>query len=255
MNFLRQIIVEKKKEIALSKENIPIDILKGNLPGIKNNFKKSLLAKKFNIIAEIKEASPSKGIIVKNFNPIKIARIYKELRVSAISVLTEKKFFKGDIKYLGLVKRISGRPILRKDFIFDTYQIYESAFFSADAILLIARILSADKLREFLRIAKTIRLDCLVEVHNRGDLTKAIKAGAKIIGINNRDLATFKTDLSITKNLIKFIPKNKIIISESGVRSREDLLFLKNLGVNAVLVGEAFLKASSFKQIKKIING
>lgn len=253
-HFLKTIIEEKKKEIALSKKRLSLNELTKALPNYKSNFKGAVSKSGLNIIAEIKKASPSRGVIVKNFNPQKIAKIYKKLNVSSISVLTERKFFKGDVCYLSEVKKIANLPVLRKDFIIDEYQIYESKFYKADAILLIARILTLKKLSKFLKIAKNLGLDCLVEIHSKQDLAKALNSGAEIVGINNRDLKTFRVDLNITEKLIKSIPKNKIIVSESGVKSREDLFFLKNLGVNAVLVGEAFLKAGSFKNIKKIIS-
>lgn len=251
-DFLKTILKQKKKEVVLLKKRIDLAEIKKDISRQSPQFKKAIAKKSLNIIAEIKKASPSKGVIVKGFDHKKIALVYEKLKISAISVLTEKEFG-GNISYLRDVKEVSSLPLLRKDFIIDEYQIYESKLAGADAILLIARILSARKLKQFLSIAKSIGLDSLVEVHNRQDLAKALKAGTEIIGINNRDLSTFKTDLSITKNLIKFIPKNKIIVSESGVGSREDLLFLKKLGVNAVLIGEAFLKLASAEKIKKLI--
>ncbi|MEW5758471.1 MAG: indole-3-glycerol phosphate synthase TrpC [Candidatus Omnitrophota bacterium] len=253
MNFLNKILKKKKEEIALLKKRFTLDELKRNLGKEKPLFKKAIAKKGLNIIAEVKKASPSKGIIIKDFNHKKIALVYKKLGAAAISVLTEKDFFKGNVGYLRDVKDISGLPVLRKDFIIDEYQIYESKLFSADAVLLITEILALDKLKKFIKIAKDVGLDVLVEVHTKRDLNKALKSGAEIIGINNRDLKTFKVDLCTTEKLIKFIPRDKIIISESGISTKKDLDYLRKLGVNVVLVGEAFLRAGFLKNIKKII--
>lgn len=207
----------------------------------KGKFKKALSGDRMSVIAEIKKASPSKGIIKEDFDPSKIAEIYKSADVDAISVLTEKKFFKGDDKYIKDVKDASGKPVLRKDFIIDEYQIYQSKMLGADAILLIAAVL-CDKLKYFYDKAKSIGLDCLVEVHNKNEIDEAVSAGCDIIGINNRDLRDFSVNLNTTEKLIKYIPEDKIKVSESGIKTPDDIKYLKNIGIDAVLIGETFMR-------------
>lgn len=246
MNILNKIILEKQKAVARAKRNKPLDILIKQLNSASKvrSFKKVLNKKgRFSLIAEIKKASPSAGIIRGDFNPVKIAKLYEKSGADCLSVLTDEKFFYGRLDYIKKIKKEVQLPILRKDFIIDEYQIYESRVYGADAILLISAILSLEKLKKFINLSKKIKLDCLVECDCLASLKKALSAGAGIIGINNRDLHTFKTDINRTKRLIKFIPKNKIIVSESGIKTKEDIAFLKNLGVNAVLIGETFMRS------------
>ena len=195
------------------------------------------------MIAELKKASPYKGIIRGDFNPLKIALTYQANGASALSVLTDERFFEGKLGTLKELKERVTLPLMRKDFIIDDYQIYESLYWGADAILLIAHILTERELKSFYKIAKGLGMDVVVEVHNEEDVEKALKSGASIIGINNRDLNTFRVDLSTTQRLIRLIPENKIKISESGIKTYEDVMFLKSLGMDAVLIGEAFMEA------------
>jgi indole-3-glycerol phosphate synthase len=197
-----------------------------------------------NLIAEIKKASPSRGIIRGDFNPAKIAMTYQANGASAISVLTDERFFEGRLEHMKTVKEHVSLPVLRKDFIIDEYQIYESVRSGADAILLIAEILSGSELGSFYNLAVSLGLDVLVEVHNEEDVEKALGCQAGIIGINNRDLHTFKVDLAVTQKLLRMIPPGKVRVSESGIKTYEDVMFLKSMGVNAVLIGEAFMEAS-----------
>ncbi|HDZ77287.1 MAG TPA: indole-3-glycerol phosphate synthase TrpC [Candidatus Omnitrophica bacterium] len=244
MNILAKIIKEKKKVIERSKEKVSFESLLRKLKHAPKGrlFKKALKKRKRpTLIAEIKKASPSKGIIRKSFNPVKIAKIYEKSGVDCISVLTDEQFFKGRLDYIKDIKKRVRLPILRKDFIIDEYQIYESRANGADAILLISSILPIEKLKKFLKIAKKIKLDCLVECDCLSSLRKALKADAEIIGINNRDLHNFKVDLKRTKRLIKYIPKGKIVVSESGINTRDDIEFLKTLGVSSVLIGTSFM--------------
>lgn len=222
-------IIPLKEMILLSKEKNP------------RNFEEALKNKPFSVIGEIKKASPSKGVFLDNFNIEKISKIYGESRVNAISVLTEKNFFQGDPLYIEKVKSITNKPVLRKDFIIDEYQIYQSKFIGADGILLIASILK-EKLPYFYSLSESIGLHPLIEVHNEEELIIALDSGSNIIGINNRDLSTFKEDISVTKRLIPLIPKGKIIISESSIKSPEDMNYLLKFGVNGFLIGETFIR-------------
>lgn len=197
------------------------------------------------IIAEIKKASPSAGIIREEFDPIQIAGDYVRSGVQAISVLTEKDYFLGDDSYLVKVRQTAPLPLLRKDFIIDLWQIYQSRCLGADAILLIVALLDEDLLKKMLIVAGIIGLQCLVEVHDEAEAERALKAGAKIIGINNRDLKTFETDLRTTEKLIGSIPHDRVVVSESGIRTADDIRYLKEVGADAVLVGESFMRAGS----------
>lgn len=245
--ILTKIIEEKKREIEISKESISLENIKKKLMVLpsQRSFKQAV-SKSHGIalIAEIKKASPSAGILRRDFDPIKIARTYRAYGAKAISVLTDEKFFKGSLSHIDLVKKEVYLPILRKDFIIDEYQVYESKLFGADAILLIADLLSRNELFQFIEICKTLAMDVVIEVHNEEDIGKALSVDSQIIGINNRNLQTFDVSLDVTSNLIRSIPRDKVIISESGIKTYEDIMFLKSLDVNAVLVGEAFMASA-----------
>ncbi|MTK11541.1 MAG: indole-3-glycerol phosphate synthase TrpC [Clostridiaceae bacterium] len=250
--ILDDIVAYKKLQVITEKERCPLDKLIVNCE-YKNvrNFKKALIMPNISIIAEIKRASPSKGIINEDFDHIKTARIYEKVKIDAVSVLTERKFFKGKDEYIAEVKNISSKPILRKDFIIDEYQMFQSKAIGADAVLLIVSILG-DKIKNFLRLARELGLYCLTEVHNEQELDLALSAGCDIVGINNRDLRDFTVDLKNTERLIKYIPKNTIVVSESGIKISEDIRYLKSLGVNAVLIGETFMR--NMDKIRNIEN-
>ncbi|WP_127836649.1 indole-3-glycerol phosphate synthase TrpC [Clostridium prolinivorans] len=240
--ILDEIVEVKKKQLKIEKSERSLDDLIKNIkPRDIRNFEKALNKDSISIIAEIKKASPSKGVIIENFNHKSIAKIYEQIDIDAISVLTEKHFFKGNDKYIKDVKEISSKPVLRKDFIIDEYQIYQALDIGADAILLIAAILPG-KLKKFYDLASSLGLHVLIEVHNESELYEALESGGKIIGINNRDLKTFKVSLDNTEKLVKSIPKDKIIVSESGIANAEDVKYLKSFGVNAILVGETFMR-------------
>jgi len=244
--ILSRIIEEKRRVIEEAKRrHPPEDLMKAAKQiCVRSSFKKNISRPHhMNLIAELKKASPSKGILRGDFNPVKIATTYQANGASAISVLTDERFFEGKLEYIEKVKTNVSIPVLRKDFIIDEYQIYESVKAGADAILLIAELLSQDELKYFYELATSLGLDCLMEVHNEEDVDKALASGAAIIGINNRDLHTFRVDLSTTQKLIRLIPKNKMVVSESGIRSYEDVMFLRSIGVHAVLIGEAFMEA------------
>ncbi|MBN2452845.1 MAG: indole-3-glycerol phosphate synthase TrpC [Candidatus Omnitrophica bacterium] len=244
--ILSRIIEEKRRAVdearrLKSKESL-IKEVKG--VSVNSSFKKSISrARQVNLIAEMKKASPSKGIIRPDFNPVNIAATYQAHGASAISVLTDERFFEGKLEHIRMVKGAVTLPVLRKDFIIDEYQIYESVAAGADAILLIADLLTGSEAAGFYKLAASLGLDVLFEVHNEEDMAKAISSGADIIGINNRDLHTFKVDLAMTQKLAKLVPAHKIKVSESGIKTYEDVMFLKSLGINAVLIGGAFMEA------------
>jgi len=245
--ILSKIISEKRKEVEKARTLMPEQKLKelAQKIYIKSAFKRNVARPHhINLIAELKKASPHRGIIRGDFNPLKIALTYQANGASALSVLTDERFFEGNLKILKELKGKVTLPLLRKDFIIDEYQIYESLYWGADAILLIAHILTEEELANFYRIAKDLGMDVLVEVHNEEDMDKALKSGASIIGINNRDLTTFRIDLSTTQRLARLIPENKVKVSESGIKTYEDVMFLKSLGIEAVLIGEVFMEAS-----------
>lgn len=241
---LKEILKNKDKEIKDWKKKENIEELKRkiakSLPirDFKSAFYKDI--KSIGIIAEIKAKSPSENVITEE-EPLKIAEEYEKSKAVAISVLTDV-YFGGRLDLMEEVKRQTSKPILRKDFIMDEYQIYQSRAYGADAVLLISYILSKEKLNKFIKISKELGIECLVELHYKKDL-KIIPEEAEIYGINNRDLLNgFKTDLNVTFKLVKYIPKGKLIISESGIKTPDDITRLKNVGVNGVLTGTSILK-------------
>ncbi len=206
-------------------------------------FAKALRGSGIAIIAEVKKASPSRGVLREDFDPIWIAQRYAEGGAAAISVLTDEKHFQGKLDYLAAIraKLRDGPPLLRKDFLFDPYQLYQASAFGADAILLIVAILEQPLLEDLLRLAKELRLDALVEVHDEPEMQRAVAAGATLIGINNRDLRTFEVDLATTERLRPLAPPNATVIAESGIGTRDDMARLERCGVSAALIGEALV--------------
>lgn len=210
------------------------------------DFASALRGDDVRLIAEVKRASPSKGVICNNFNPLDIARVYADNGAAAISVLTEPKYFQGSLDYLRDIKKVlyyKSVPLLRKDFIFDPYQVFEARAYDADCVLLIIAILTPEKLSQLLQFSRQLGMMSLVEVHNEAEVKIALNSEAKIIGINNRDLNTFDVDLNTTLRLRSLIPADRIVVSESGINSREDMNKLGEWGVNAALVGEALMSA------------
>jgi indole-3-glycerol phosphate synthase len=256
--ILSRIIEEKRKVIEEARRLKPQEELIKEIRSlsVKSQFKKNISRPNhINLIAEIKKASPSKGILRGDFNPVKIAITYQANGASAISVLTDERFFEGKLEYVKKVRENVSIPILRKDFFIDEYQIYETVASGAEAILLISEILSIAEMMKFYNLATELGLDVLVEVHSEEDIEKAIAINASIIGINNRDLHTFKVDLGVTQRLIRLIPQNKVIVSESGIKCYEDIMFLRSLGVNAVLIGETFMEAPDIgAKIRELIH-
>jgi len=211
----------------------------------RRNFRKALEMGECAVIAEIKRSSPSAGRILESFDPAELAREYEKAGAAALSILTEERHFEGNLAFLPLVRNVTKIPLLRKDFIIDPYQIYESRAAGADAILLIAGILTGDKLREFIEISRSLGMAALVEVHDSEELNKALAVDAGIIGINNRDLKTFSVDLGTSIRLASKIPPGRIIVSESGIRGRGDILRLQKAGIRAYLVGEALSRSDA----------
>ena len=256
-NILEKIAFNKRIEIEHMKIELPQAVLLKKI--ISNNifkFREALSEHdKINIIAEIKKGSPSKGIISTDFNPGLIAQKFKEGGASAISVLTDEKYFYGRHEYLAIAKKMSGLPVLCKDFIIDKYQIYYASFMKADAILLIVRMLTDIAIKEFINIAHEIGLDCLVETHTEEEVKRAVACGADIIGVNNRDLSDFSVNLEKSEKLAKLIPDNVLKVTESGIHSYEDIQRLQKHGYAVFLVGESLMASDDAVAQLKALRG
>ncbi len=241
--ILDKIVEQKKIDLEIFKNNNDIQSLVKKAKAIpkRPSFKESLAKKGLSIIGELKKASPSKGVIVENFNPSELLKKYENV-VDAVSVLTEEKFFLGKPEYLLESSKNSNLPLLRKDFIIDEIQIYEAKILGASAILLICAILTLDEIKYFMKIAKELELDVLLETHDEKEVQMALLSGADIIGINNRNLNTFEVSIDTTIKLLELIPKDKIVVSESGFDNENDIKKIKNTRVNAILVGESFMR-------------
>ncbi len=246
--ILQEIIKKTKDDLEKRKVDFPIEWLGRSLafnPFIPKDVKSALRStpeNPYRIIAEVKKASPSKGIIREDFDPVLIAQAYEKGGADALSILTEPHYFQGDKEYLGMIRRYVGLPLLRKDFIVDKYQLVEALVYGADFVLLIAAALGRKELKELYDYALHLGLDVLVEVHDKSDLVKAMFAGANIIGINHRNLETFEMDMSLSEKLIPLIPNSKIIVAESGIDSHETVVELSKIGADAFLVGEHFMR-------------
>jgi indole-3-glycerol phosphate synthase len=260
MRILHEIVSKKRERLKDSKVHTTIKDLKTKISDIERprDFRSAIKRapnEKIRLIGEIKKASPSRGIIKSEFDHLSIAYIYEEKSVNAISVLTEEDFFQGSLTFLPGVRKVSTKPLLRKDFIFDEYQIYESRAYEADAILLIASILDGHQAGEYLHLAGELGLSVLFEVHGFKELEMALMTNCDIIGINNRDLITLKIDMSTTYKLKKEIPSDKIIVSESGIRTRDDVRRLEHAGIDAMLIGTTFMEAEDMgKKIDELMN-
>jgi indole-3-glycerol phosphate synthase len=245
MSLLTNIVAYKKKELARRKVDLPLELLKGRVSKEVRDFKSALKCAGISIIAEIKQRSPSAGVIKENFDPIQIAKIYQDCGAHAISVLTDSHLFGGSNDYFTMVKKTVALPVLRKDFIIDEYQIYESRYIGADAILLIARILTTTQLMRFIIRAKELGLACLVEIHSEVELKNVLSTPAEIVGINNRNLDTLRVDLETSLSLKKLLPQGYITVCESGIKTREDVKKIENAGFDALLVGETIMKSDN----------
>ncbi len=243
--ILDEIIENKLIEIEQSEKTFPLGKIAdglGSAPAVRDFYAALKPHGNLRIIAEIKRASPSKGIISKDFDPVRIARSYASSGASALSVLTDEKFFKGSLEYLSQIRNAVDIPLLRKDFIMKPYQVYEARHFGADALLLIVAALKQDELCELLELTEALGMNALVEVHDEHELERALSARAKIIGINNRDLKTFTVDLNVSLNLSKKVPGETIVVAESGIRTSDDIAKLRSEGVHVFLIGETFMK-------------
>lgn len=250
MTVLGKIVDAKRKEIAANKTKRPLSEFKEGLKGRQKtrDFKRSLQGKGIQLIGEIKKISPGHGILRESFNPVALAEAYERAGAASLSVLTDEPFFGGHLSYLKKIKSFVKLPLLRKDFILDEYQLYESADASADAILLISAILAQEQMNRLIRVSKELGMASLLEVHTEEDLEKALSTEAEIIGINNRDLQTFEVDFQTSERLMKRIPKGKVVVSESGIHSREEVRRLETLGFHAVLIGQAFMERSNIEE-------
>jgi indole-3-glycerol phosphate synthase len=254
--ILDDIIEHKRREINEAKKLTPLAGLQERVSFRKPGRFREAISKPgcLCLIAELKKASPSRGVICTDFDPPAIARRYVEGGASAISVLTDVKFFQGETSYLVQAREASGLPALRKDFIIDEHQIWESAVIEADSVLLIVAALSSGQLKDYLQLSTEIGLDVLVEVHDGGQLDTALNAGAQIVGINNRDLQTFTTDLNVTLQLAKEIPEDRVVVSESGIHTGEDAHRVRDAGADAILVGEALMTSADVSdKIRELI--
>lgn len=259
-DILKKIVKRKLEEVVLDKQNISFAKMQHNALSItkKSNFFNALQSKikrqNNAVIAEIKKASPSKGILRENFNPAQIAKDYKAAGATCLSVLTDKDFFQGDDKYLQEVVSAVDLPVLRKDFMVDAYQIYQAKVLGADCILLIAAILTLEEMQNFVDVAKSVNLDVLVEVHNEEEMDLALQLNLPMVGINNRNLRDFSVSLNTSFELMKKV-KDKIIITESGILDKNSVTQMNNNGIYGFLVGEAFMKKNNIvKEFKELFD-
>jgi indole-3-glycerol phosphate synthase len=243
--ILDRIVADKRDELAAAKATEPVDDLKtrtADTPATRP-FATALQGTGIGLIAEVKKASPSRGLLRSDFDPVALAQTYAEAGAAAISVLTDEKHFQGSLEHLRSIRETQpdGPPLLRKDFLFDEYQLYEARCSGADAVLLITAILDPALLSELIDISRSLGMESLVEVHDEPELERALTAGARIIGVNNRDLRTFEVDLTTTERLARLVPAGRTIVAESGIFSRADIRRLAACGVHAVLIGEALV--------------
>jgi indole-3-glycerol phosphate synthase len=247
-DILQRIVDYKKGELASARSRIPLTDLKARCADAHpvRGFRESLVrvdeAGRTAVIAEVKKGSPSKGIIRADFDPVAIAGIYEKNGAACLSVLTDEHFFLGRLDYLARIRGAVNIPLLRKDFIFDDYQIWEARAAGADAVLLIAAMLDLSRLREFAAIARELSLDVLLEVHDEDELETALATDCRLIGINNRNLRTFVTDLSTTERLCALLPPDRFPVAESGINTRADVLRLRTAGARAFLIGESMMR-------------
>ena len=247
MSILQTIVTNTKANLIEKKAQLPLEQIKLSLEDLsltKGKFKDNILNKDEAIIAEIKKASPSAGVIDEDFNPVKKALEYEAFGASALSILTEENFFMGSVDYLKKVKAITSLPILRKDFMIDEYQVYESKLIGADCILLIASILSDQQIEDFIYIAKKLDLDYLIEVHDENELKRVEHFDDALIGVNNRNLKTFEVDLNNSVRLRNLFKQKNIFIAESGIKTREDMNYLKQNNIKVFLIGESLMRGS-----------
>ena len=247
MSILEKIVANTKAGLVHKKAELPLEQIKLSLESLdlsKSKFKEIISNSDEAIIAEIKKASPSAGVIAEEFDPVKKAIEYEAFGASALSILTEEDFFMGSVDYLKEVKKITALPILRKDFMIDEYQIYESKLIGADCILLIASILSDQQIKDFINISQQLELDYLIEVHDENELRRVEHFEDALIGINNRNLKTFEVDLDNSVRLRNVFKQKNVFIAESGIKSREDINYLKLNNIKVFLIGESLMRGS-----------
>ena len=245
MTILNDIVKNTRQKLIQKKADVPLEQIKSQLKDLKlpkGNFKENLLNKDQAIIAEIKKASPSAGIISEDFNPVKKAKEYEDFGASALSILTEEDFFQGSNQFLIEVKAITKLPIIRKDFMIDEYQFYEAKLIGADCILLIASVLSDEEITQFVNLAETLELDYIIEVHDEEELRRVEHFEQAMIGVNNRNLKTFEVDLNNSINLKQLFKGDNLFIAESGIKNQDDIDRLKEHDIHVFLIGESLMK-------------
>ena len=248
-DILKEIVAHKREEVAAARATTSINELKSRIGdledtprGFERHLREAVASGWTAIIAEVKKGSPSKGVIRSDFDPLEIAEVYQNNGATCLSVLTDEKFFMGHLRFLPLIRETISLPLLRKDFICDPYQIYEARTAGADAILLIASMLDLNQLGEFHTIAKELHLDVLLEVHDETEMETALQTDCTLIGVNNRNLRTFVTDLETTARLARMMSTNRLLVAESGINSRADIVRLQADGANAFLIGESMMR-------------
>ncbi|MCM8794792.1 MAG: indole-3-glycerol phosphate synthase TrpC [Candidatus Omnitrophica bacterium] len=257
MNKLQEIVAYKKIELIEAKKKRPLAELEKKVKqrSPARDFRKAIVcAQGLGLIAEVKRASPSAGPIRAGADAVSVARVYRDAGAHAVSVLTDAKFFSGSLEDLRAVRQAVVLPVLRKDFLLEEYQLIEAAAAGADAVLLIAAVLERPVLKRLMGLARDLSLDPLVEVHTRRELEAALEAGALLVGINNRNLETLEVDLKTTAELMPMVPPDRTVVSESGIRTRQDVEVLQRQGIRAILVGEELMKAPDpAKKIKELM--
>lgn len=245
--ILDEICENKHEEVSAQKLRVPLAMLQERIARVRppRDFRRALRMQGMSLIAEIKRQSPAKGPLLPDMDPVALGGLYEQAGARAISVLTDEKYFKGTLDDLTSVRQTVAVPCLRKEFIVDEYQIYEARAAQADAILLIVRVLSDEQLKDYLVLARQLGMSALVEAHDEAEIERAIKAGSHIIGINNRDLATFHVDINTTLRLKKYVPGGHVLVSESGIHTRQHVEMLDAGGVDAILVGEALVTSKN----------
>lgn len=261
-DILETIVAHKREEVAHAKAAASVNELKIRINdledaprGFERHLREAVASNWTAIIAEVKKGSPSKGIIRENFDPLEIAEIYQNNGATCLSVLTDEKYFLGHVRFLAMIREAVSLPLLRKDFMCDPYQIYEARAAGADAILLIAAMLDVQQLREFHAIAKELQLDVLLEVHDEPEMEIALQTDCTLIGVNNRNLKTFVTDLDTTGRLARMMPAGHLLVAESGINSRSDIVRLQSEGAGAFLIGEAMMREDDIGgKLQELIN-
>lgn len=261
-DILKKIVAHKQEEVASARAAVPTSELKariGDLEDVPRGFERHLREASASnwtaIIAEVKKGSPSKGLIRPDFDPLDIASTYQDNGATCLSVLTDEKFFLGHLRFLSLIREAVSLPLLRKDFICDPYQIYEARAAGADAILLIAAMLDLQQLVEFQAVARELHLDVLLEVHDEAELEQALQTDCPLIGVNNRNLRTFEIDMNTTARLARLLPADRLLVAESGINNRADIIRLQADGAKAFLIGEAMMRETDIgAKLQELLN-